>query len=181
MIIGAPVLQEDALAVIKQANYAYGYTPQLHVSQVVGPTGWQVAGSPMTHNIEFRAATSSVEVFRFAIKVQPEVVTLTCGARCFFASSESGVVKFRFYDGATDKGSVSVAIADTDNGGEVTGTIATSTIGTGWLQCRIEIAADGAASAGNDLITIRVQDTPITSSLPAPIMEGNDCDDIEVT
>ena len=160
-ILGAPITSENAQAVIEQLNWSYGRRPQLHVSLTTAPAAWST-NSPTTHGMEFRGSATFLEVYRFEIKVMPETVNVVVGAECTFASGQDGEVKFTIGASAT-----TLSINSSHNGTERSATLATSATGTGWITCTIETRIV-TGSTGNDLVRVRVQDEPITSSLPAP-------------
>jgi len=165
--IGAPVMVEDAQAVIKQLNWSYGHrTCQLHVSQATGDAGW-VTGGVGTTWIKFRALSAgSIDVIKLRIRLAVEDVSLVCAAECNFASGETGEVKF-----TVGSASATIAFDNGDNGAELPTTLTVAAIGgTGWQDVTIAIETT-AGNVGNDLRYIRLQTTAITSALPAPLNE----------
>jgi len=91
---GYPITAADKVAIIKQANFAYGHRPQVHASLVTAPRDW-ASGSPATLKISFRsAATAFEEVLRFRIRILPETVNVVVGAECNMGAADTGDVEF---------------------------------------------------------------------------------------
>ena len=180
MVLGAPVMNEDAVEVIKQLNWSYGFRPQLHCAQTTAAADWEASGSPHTHGIAFRAAGAAHEVFRFRAKLLPETIEVTCGAECDFAAGgvgvEDGDVTFSFRDDSdTLLDSATLSFSATDDGAEKTGEVQIASTGSGWVTVTIEIEKQNGAGAAS-LVRFRVQDKEIDAAdvtLPAPQLEGD--------
>ena len=187
MVLGAPVMNEDAVEVIKQLNWSYGFRPQLHCAQTTAAADWEASGSPHTHGIAFRAAGSAHEVFRFRVKLLPETIEVTCGAECDFVAGgvgvEDGDVTFSFRDDSdTLLDSVTLSFSVDDDGDEKKDEVQIASTGSGWVTVTIEIEKQNGAGAAS-LFRFRVQDKEIDAAdvtLPAPLLEGdNDTVDIQ--
>ncbi len=169
MVLGSPVYAEDSQAVIKQANWAFGNRPMCHINQVTGKRTGGAATTPSSLQIEFRAiASGSVEVLRFYVEILPETVSITAGAECYMLGGE-GSVKFTI--GASSQ-TQTFSHASGHSGVERTLNFATSATGTGWQLCTIEVEKTSGTSDIH-LSRFRIQDDSITSSLPDPVIEGD--------
>ena len=167
MVLGAPVFAEHGQAVIKQANWTFGNRPMMHISQMTGKRTGGAASTPSSLALEFRATSAgSVEVLRFYIKILPETVTLTAGAECYLAGG-AGSVKFTI-------GSSSQTITYTlsDSGTEKTVSFSSGATGVDWQLCTIELEKTSGTSDMH-LSNFRIQDDVVISSLPDPILEGD--------
>ena len=177
MVLGAPVFAEHGRMTIKNANWVFGNRPQTHINQSTGKRLTTAQDTPPSSlDIFFRSTIAgSVTVLLFSINVLPETVNLVCGAECYMVGGTGDVT---FNIGAAS-GTMSFSEAAGDSDVEKTLTLATSATGRGWLTCSIEIEKTAGADDIN-LSRFRVQDEPITSSLPSPTIEGdNDTMDVQ--
>jgi len=161
---GADVFYEDALAVIKQLHWSFGYRPQVHLNQAWGDeTVW--SSEMGAHHITFGEAPLATwrAVIRTDVRIQPEVVTLVVAASCDFdTGGDDGDVKITV--GAAN---TTINFTTSDDGNEKTAELATSSTGTGWLAVEVDIRAN--TLGGNGVLRhVSVQDKAITSSLPSP-------------
>ena len=180
-VTGAPVLSEHAEAVAKQVNWSAGNRGQTHLALTCAPEDVLESGSPRTLSLSFRASGAAWSVIQIPIQVQPEVVNLVCGAAVDNLTSPGPddvvTVNFRIYEPKAnpinETASVLLTFTGTaENDTDKTGTIATSSSGTGWRILVIDLETT-VGSANADLLRVTVQDQVITSGQPAPIAEGD--------
>lgn len=164
---GQSITAEDARAVCEMLNYAYGYEPEVYLNLVVSVPAW---GSSLqeiaTHSIGFQAASGGgySQRFRFYVWIDPDVVTINVGATCAFAAANTGRIRFTI-------GAANVVVNFTSlTVTEQTGSIATSSTGTGWKLVTIEVDHQTGAS-GNQVLDLRIEGARVTSSLPSPVSE----------
>ena len=161
------VYLEDARIVSEMQNWASAQRPVCHVAMSVGPATWAGGSELSTLGISFPAGSGFNERLRFRIEVAPEVQVISFGARAFMAAAgQEGQVRFTI--GAAAAVTLTTFTSGT-NGTEHTGTVATSSSGTGTLEVIIEINHSLGALTSNFLRDIRVEDAVIAEAdLPDP-------------
>ena len=165
---GQGVYADDAVIVCEMLNYALAYTPASHVSLCSGGDGWGTTGSELrTHNILFSGTTGYEEKYNFWMYIDPDVQTILVGAVCQVATANTTNVRFTI-------GSASAVVlthAAADSNTEKTTTVLTSSSGTGWQECLVEIEHATGVDACS-LREWRVEDSPIEDAdLPGPVSE----------
>lgn len=164
---GADVIEEDAQSVAEMLNWTAGNRPVVYVNATVGEDGWATNAIGILA-LRFRASGGFTTVLRGRIRINPDVQGIVVGARCIFASTEGGDVKF-----TVGSGTATLSFTDSDNGSEKTSTIATSSTGTGLQTWQVEIDQTSGASSTNQLRNVRIEAAPITTAtdLPSPANE----------
>jgi len=160
--VGAEVIAEDALEVLGQLNWSFQKRSRTHLAATTAIDDWNGTGEIGTTRTKFPAANVYSERLRFRIKVRPEVDEVEFGVSCFFDASNEGDVELDF-----GGGSIVIHATSADNGSLVTQTIATSTIGTGDLDCVLSLKRSTGSSANNFLESFIVRDVEL-STLPDP-------------
>lgn len=163
MMLGHGIYEEEVAEAHEAQNYAYGYNPKVHVCLMTGEAGQVSSNSIASHQAEFPNSTSFGDpVYRFRIYIDPDVVSLAISATCFFAASTSGEVRITI--GSTNDTLVFAAGTNSDSG-----TLNTSSTGTGIRSCTVEIRQTGGTQPdGNFIRLLTIEDNEITSSLPDP-------------
>lgn len=160
--LGALALSEIATELAAMLTFVYGLRPRVHLS--LGPTSHNNIGlverPPFDRFVGVGAGWT--ELVHTEIEIDPDVTTLVVGVRCVVAVGSQ--IRVRVIVGGV---SVTITADDTNNGAEQTGTILTSSSGTGPQTLTVEVertAGTGTAYWRN----VRVQDQQITSSFPDP-------------
>jgi len=165
---GSGVYFEDLQTVAQQLNWAYGNCHESHVSVQCGADGWgSNTNEVATHGVTFKSSSGLVEKYQFRIRIDPDTVSVLIGAECFMTGSDVGDVKITVGSTSGTLSTFNVAA----NGTEKTTTLATSSTGTGWQTCKVELNHTTGSSAVEELRFFRVQDSPISSGLPSPVLE----------
>jgi len=165
---GSGVYYEDFVLVAEMLNHIYGNCHESHISIQCGADGWGSNTNEIaTHGVTFKTTSGLVEKYMFRIRIDPDTVNVLVGAECFMTGSDVGDVKITVGGTSATLSTFNVAA----NGTEKTSTLATSSTGTGWQTCTVELNHTTGSSAVEELRFFRVQDSPISSGLPDPVLE----------
>jgi len=158
--VGMDVLSEDALEVIEQLNWSACKRPVVHVSMNVGDDDYAGTNELGTLRLMFPTTAGWNTCLVFKIVVEPEVTSLTVGARCYVSAGTCDLRVTIGASAATTIGSFQLA----DNGTEKTCTINTSSSGVGELTVTIERNHSTGSAADCYIRNIRVEDNEITAT-----------------
>lgn len=167
LAVGRGVYAEDLQEIAAQLNWTHDHIGVTHVAVTTDIAGWGSSGNEvMTHGTVFDTTSGLVEQYRFRIKVDPDVTTITFGAECYFTAGDGGDVKL-----AVGASSATLSFTSSDNGTEKSTTLATSATGTGKLTCVVELNHTTGSTADQRLCNFRVESKEQVGSPPDPVLE----------
>lgn len=160
------VFDADVLDVVELHNLAafgIGLAHRL-AGQVSGLDGWGTSGNEVaTHQVTFPTTSGYTTRYTGQVYIDPDVTQLTCVSECTFPASNTGRVRFTV--GGANVVNTHAAGSTTTT----TGTLATSSTGTGLQTFTIEVDHQTGASPLCVLESWLIYCTPRTSGLPDPV------------
>lgn len=161
-VIGDPITKGDAQVVHEMQNFAR--CEAVHVlANGCGPNPTTTSFDVSPHGPLRFPATSKITVYRFAVWVDPDLVTLNVRTVATLPGGATGSVIVTL-GGTSCTTSHTAGGTSTDND-----TLAVASVGVGWQTCTIELQADSGDPSTGTLDRWRIRSAVIAASaLPDP-------------